>query len=83
MLICPIIGDMSETAMRVAWAGAGLSLPWRLCRPGPLRWAARRILGDPLLAARRASRRLGRDNDGAARGAELVEELARRPRRPR
>ena len=34
VLICPIIGDMSETAMRVAWAGAGLSLPWRLCRPG-------------------------------------------------
>ena len=46
VLICPIIGDMSETAMRVAWAKVGLSLPWRLCRPGPLRWAARRILGD-------------------------------------
>ena len=40
VLISPIIGDMSETAMRVAWAGAGLSLPWRLCRPAPLRWAA-------------------------------------------
>ena len=35
LLICPFIGDMSETAMRVGWAGAGLSLPWRLCRPAP------------------------------------------------
>ena len=51
VLICPIIGDMSETAMRVAWAGAGLSLPWRLCRPAPLRWAARRILDDRSFAA--------------------------------
>ena len=60
VLICPITGDMSETAMRVAWAGAGLSLPWRLCRPAPLRWAARRMLGDPsFAAARRGDRRLG------------------------
>ena len=35
VLICPFIGDMSETAMRVAWAKVGLSLPWRLCRPAP------------------------------------------------
>ena len=27
LLICPFIGDMSETAMRVAWAEVGLSLP--------------------------------------------------------
>src|SRR3954451_20425415 len=47
VLICPIIGGMSETAMRVSWAGAGLSLPWRLTRPGPLRWSVRRLLGDP------------------------------------
>lgn len=81
VLICPIIGDMSETAMRVAWAGAGLSLPWRLCRPQPLRWAASRILGDPGYAV--AARRIadwGRANDGAARGAELVERLARSKR---
>jgi len=79
VLICPIIGDMSETAMRVAWAGAGLSLPWRLCRPEPLRWAARRILHEPSFAA--AAGKIaawGRENDGAERGAELVERLARR-----
>jgi len=78
VLICPIIGDMSETAMRVSWAKAGLSLPWRLCRPQPLRWAARRILGDPSFAA--AAEKIavwGRQNDGAERGAELVEKLGR------
>jgi MGT family glycosyltransferase len=78
VLISPITGDMSETAMRVDWAGAGLSLPWRLCRPAPLRWAARRILQDPSFAA--GAERIaawGRENDGARRGAELVERLAR------
>ncbi len=79
VLISPIIGDMSETAMRVAWTKAGLSLPWRLCRPGPLRWATRRILGDPTFARRAAELcAWGREHDGAERGAELVEQLARR-----
>lgn len=79
VLICPITGDMSETAMRVAWAGAGLSLPWRLCRAAPLRWAARRLLGEPSFAARAGEiAAWGRENDGAVRGAELVEDLARR-----
>ncbi len=78
VLVCPFIGDMSETAMRVAWAKAGLSLPWRLCRPAPLRWAARRILADPSFARRAGEiAAWGRENDGAARGAELVERLAR------
>jgi MGT family glycosyltransferase len=77
VLVCPIIGDMSETAMRVAWAGAGLSLPWRLCRPAPLRWAARRVLREPGFTAKAEEiARWGRENDGAARGAELVERLA-------
>jgi hypothetical protein len=52
VLISPITGDMGETAMRVSWAGAGLSLPWRLCHPGPLRWATRRLLADPSFRAR-------------------------------
>jgi MGT family glycosyltransferase len=77
VLVCPITGDMSETAMRVAWSGTGLSLPWRLCRPEPLRWAARRILGDPAFAVRAGELAAWeRENDGAQRGAELVEELA-------
>ena len=79
VLISPIIGDMSETAMRVASAGAGLSLPWRLCRPAPLRWTARRLLADPAFTARaKEIAAWGRANDGATRGAELVEGLAAR-----
>jgi MGT family glycosyltransferase len=79
VLICPIIGDMSETAMRVSWAKAGLSLPWRLCRPAPLRWAARRILDERSFTAHAEEiAAWGRANDGAQRGAELVEGLARK-----
>jgi UDP:flavonoid glycosyltransferase YjiC (YdhE family) len=79
VLVCPIAGDMSETAMRVSWAGAGLSLPWRLCRPQPLRWAARHLLGDPSFASRAGEiAAWGREHDGAQRGAELVERLARK-----
>ncbi len=80
VLISPIVGDMSETAMRVAWAGAGLSLPWRLCRPAPLRWATRQMLDEPAFARRAGELAAwGRENDGAERGAELVERLALRP----
>ncbi len=79
VLVCPLIGDMSETAMRVAWTRAGLSLPWRLCKPAPLRWAARRLLRDPSFAARAGELAAwGREHDGAARGAKLVERLAER-----
>jgi MGT family glycosyltransferase len=79
VLISPFIGDMSETAMRVSWAGAGLSLPWRLCRPAPLRWAVRRILAERSFAARAGELAAwARDHDGAERGAELVERLAGR-----
>ena len=79
VLICPIVGDMSETAMRVAWAKVGLSVPWRLCRPEPLLWAARRLLRDRSYADRAAELAAwGREHDGAERGAELVEDLARR-----
>jgi UDP:flavonoid glycosyltransferase YjiC (YdhE family) len=79
VLVSPFTGDMSETAMRVAWAEAGLSLPWRLCRPAPLRWAARRILGDPAFAKRASELAAwANEHDGAACGAELVELLATR-----
>ncbi|MBS1879287.1 MAG: glycosyl transferase [Actinobacteria bacterium] len=79
LLVSPITGDMSETAMRVDWFGAGLSLPWRLCRTRPLRWAVRRLLDEPSFAARAgAIAAWGRQHDGAVRGAELVEQLAAR-----
>jgi MGT family glycosyltransferase len=77
VLICPIIGDMSETAMRVAWAKCGLSLPWRLCRPAPLRWAAQRLLVDPSFAQRAGELATwAEDHDGAERSAGLIERLA-------
>lgn len=79
LLISPFIGDMSETAMRVGWAGAGLSLPWRLCRPSPLRWSTRRILSDPSFAAKAGELAAwAKENDGATRGAELVERFGER-----
>jgi MGT family glycosyltransferase len=79
VLICPITGDMGETAMRVAWAGAGLSVPWRLCRPAPLRWTVRRLLGEPSFTARAEEiAAWARQHDGAERGAALVERLAGR-----
>ena len=82
LLISPFTGDMRETAMRVSWAGAGLSLPWRLCRPAPLRWAVRRMLDDFSFAARAAELAAwSREHDGAERGAELVERLAVAPLR--
>jgi UDP:flavonoid glycosyltransferase YjiC (YdhE family) len=77
VLSTPAAGDMNETAARITWAGVGLSVPWRLCRPGPLRWAARRLLGDAEYAMRaEAIADWGRGHDGATRGAELVEGLA-------
>lgn len=80
-LVCPAVGDMAENAARVAWAGAGLMLPWRLMATGPLRAAVRRALADAGLRARaREIAAWGRRNDGAAMGAELVEQLALRSR---
>jgi UDP:flavonoid glycosyltransferase YjiC (YdhE family) len=79
VLISPIAGDMGETAMRVSWAGVGRAVPWRLCRPGPLRWATRRVLSDPSYAARAgAIAAWAATHDGADRGAELVEQFALR-----
>ena len=76
-LCCPAAGDMAENSARVAWTGAGLMLPWRLTGASSLRWAARRILGDGEFSERAATlAHWARDNDGAERGAELVEQLA-------
>ncbi len=77
VLCCPAVGDMAENAARVAWAGAGLMLPWRLTAAAPLRWAVRRILGDVRFATRASEiSAWARENDGADRGAELIEGLA-------
>ncbi len=74
VLVSPALGDMAENGARVAWAGAGLMLPGRFTRPGPLRASVRRILGDPVFKGRAEEiSSWARENDGAERAAELVE----------
>jgi UDP:flavonoid glycosyltransferase YjiC (YdhE family) len=78
VLVVPAAGDMAENGARVSWARAGAMVPQRLLGPAPLRWAARRLLGDA--GYRERARELAawaRGNDGAAAGAGLIEELAR------
>ena len=78
VLCCPAVGDMAENGARVAWSGTGLMLPWRLVGPAALRLAVRKALADPSLAARAGEiAAWATERDGAERGAELVEELAR------
>jgi UDP:flavonoid glycosyltransferase YjiC (YdhE family) len=79
VLCCPAVGDMAENAMRAAWAGAGLALPWRFTRPAPMRAVVRQLLDEGRFGARAQEIAIwARDHDGAARGAELVEHLGRR-----
>ena len=75
-VVCsPAGGDMGENAARVAWAGAGVSLPWRLARPQAVRLAVRRLLAQPSFATRAGEfARSGRSGPGTA--AEALEALA-------
>ena len=83
VLCCPAVGDMAENAARVAWSGAGLMLPWRLMGVATLRLTVKRMLADPAFRTRAgAIGAWAREHDGAARGAELVEELAGKPSAP-
>ncbi len=78
VLCCPAVGDMAENGARVAWAGAGLMLPWRLLGTSPLRLAMRRLLGEESFKARAGEiARWAASNDGASRSAQLVEEQGR------
>jgi UDP:flavonoid glycosyltransferase YjiC (YdhE family) len=78
LLVCPSVGDMGENAGRVAWSGAGLSVPRRLLSPRSVRLAARRLLSEPRFtscAGEIAS--WSEAHDGAAAAADLVEDAAR------
>jgi UDP:flavonoid glycosyltransferase YjiC (YdhE family) len=68
---------MGENAARLAWAGAGLRLPWRLLSPMTLRLAVQRALDPALRLRQRAEdfRAWAQAHDGAARAADLVEAL--------
>jgi UDP:flavonoid glycosyltransferase YjiC (YdhE family) len=72
----PHSGDMGENAARADWAGVGVRLPWRLLSQTTLRVAVSRALADDSISARaRELATWASRNDGAARGAELVERL--------
>jgi MGT family glycosyltransferase len=76
VLCCPAVGDMSENAARVAWAGAGLMLPWRLTTPRTVRAVTQRLLGEPGFRDRaREIAAWSREHDGSQRAAVLVEQL--------
>ncbi|MGH2956794.1 MAG: glycosyltransferase [Solirubrobacterales bacterium] len=79
LLVCPAVGDMGENAARVAWAGAGISLPRRLLSRRAVRLTTRRLLGEGRYRARAEDLAAwAAENNGAARAAELVEEAARK-----
>ena len=78
VLSCPALGDMAENGARITWAGAGLMLPRPLLAARTLRAAVRRLLREPRYAARAAELAAwNAANDGARRGAEVVERHAR------
>jgi UDP:flavonoid glycosyltransferase YjiC (YdhE family) len=73
----PAAGDMNENAARIAWAGLGTRLPRRLTTPAAIRLAVERCLADPAILTRaHALAAWLKDNDPAARAADLVEEFA-------
>jgi UDP:flavonoid glycosyltransferase YjiC (YdhE family) len=78
LLVCPFVGDMAENASRVAWSGAGLSVPRRLLSPRAVRLAMRRLLGEDSFGARAQEIAAWSEaHDGAAAAAGLVEDAAR------
>ena len=78
LLVCPSVGDMGENAARVAWSGAGLSVPRRLMSARSIRLATRRLLVESRFTARAQEIAAWSDShDGAAAAAALVEEVAR------
>jgi len=83
VLACPAVGDMSENAARLDWAGAGVRIPPRLLGPRSVRLGLERILGDERIAARAremAAWAAGHDSGRAA--AELLEEMLPSPASP-
>ena len=79
IVACPVAGDMAENASRVAWVGAGASLPRRLTTARGIRLAVRKVLADPGYAhrAERLAGWAGR-HDGALAAAHELERLANR-----
>lgn len=77
LVVSPSAGDMAENAIRVAWAGCGLTVPARLRRGATLRWAVRSVLAEP--SYREAVARIAASpwaSGGAHRAADAVESMA-------
>jgi UDP:flavonoid glycosyltransferase YjiC (YdhE family) len=73
---------MAENGIRVQWSGCGRTVPGRLRRRDPLRWAARELLAD--VRYRRSCEMMAasvRPEAAEERAAVAVERLAER-RRP-
>lgn len=76
-MACPAGGDMAENAARVAWAGAGVSLPRRLVTPRGVRLAVRKLLTDERYARRAGEiRAWSAEHDGPQTAADAVEAFA-------
>jgi UDP:flavonoid glycosyltransferase YjiC (YdhE family) len=77
LLVCPSVGDMGENAARVAWSGAGLSVPRRLLSRRAIRLATRRLLIEERFRARAGQlAEWASAHDGAAEAADLIERVA-------
>ncbi|HEX8207530.1 MAG TPA: nucleotide disphospho-sugar-binding domain-containing protein [Solirubrobacteraceae bacterium] len=77
VVCCPAAGDMNENASRVDWAGLGTRLPRRFVTPRGVRLAVRKALASRRIRTNvAAAARWCAEHDGAARAADLVEELA-------
>jgi UDP:flavonoid glycosyltransferase YjiC (YdhE family) len=77
LIACPAEGDMAENAARVAWAGAGVSLPRRLATARGIRLATRKVLGDPSYSEKaRDLSDWARRFDGRAIAADELERFA-------
>jgi UDP:flavonoid glycosyltransferase YjiC (YdhE family) len=77
VVACPAVGDMSENAARVNWAGAGVRVPRRFLSPRVLRLAVMRAVEEPSIRER-AQEIAGwaSEHDAGAAAAGLIEELA-------
>lgn len=74
----PAGGDMNENAARVAWAGAGVRLPRRLCTPAAVRLAVASALEDDRLRARELQG-WAATQDAGEQTTRLLEHLAMYP----
>jgi UDP:flavonoid glycosyltransferase YjiC (YdhE family) len=77
VVACPAIGDMSENAARLDWAGAGVRVPRYFISPRPLRLAVERALDEPSIRSRaRELAAWSNAHNAGNRAALLVERLA-------